>query len=110
MYNKYKNVKTLYDGIKFDSKKEAARYAELLLFVKAGLISNLVLQPSFLLCDKVVWNGKTLRKRVYKADFQYIDNLGNDIVEDVKGFKTDMYKIKRHLFLTLYPEYVFIES
>lgn len=109
-YNKYKNIKTLYNGIKFDSKKEASRYAELLLLAKSGLISDLVLQPSFLLCDTIRWNGKTLRKMVYKADFKYTDNLANIIVEDVKGFLTDVYKIKRQLFLSLYPEYTFIET
>ena len=108
--SKYKNIKTLYDGIKFDSKKEAARYAELLLLVKAGLVKDLELQPKFLLADTVRWNGQTLCKRYYKADFQYVNEKGENVVEDCKGFLTDMYKIKRHLFLSLYPEYVFIET
>lgn len=109
-YNKYKNIKSVYAGIKFDSKKEATRYAELLLLVKAKLISDLQIQPSFLLCDKVKWEGTTLRKRVYKADFRYKDAHGNVIVEDSKGVRTPLYKLKRHLFLTLYPEFVFIET
>ena len=46
-YNKYRNIKTEVDGIKFDSKREAQRYQELKLLEKGGVISNLELQPKF---------------------------------------------------------------
>jgi hypothetical protein len=107
--NKYRNKKVQFDGIWFDSKKELARYHELKILEKAGLISDLVLQPPFELSPTTKWNGKTLRKRVYKADFMYIEN-GITVVEDVKGCLTDIYKLKRHLFLNLYPQYKFIET
>ena len=106
--SKYKNIKTIIDGIKFDSKKEAARYCELKLMLKSNLISNLELQPSFDICPKLKWNNKTLRKRVYKADFKYNQD-GLEIVEDVKGMRTQTYLLKRSLFLHLYPQYIFRE-
>lgn len=110
-YNKYRNIKTVIDGIKFDSKKEAARYQELLLMQKAGAISSLELQPSFELVGSVLWNGKNLRARKYRADFKYFDEFSRKtVVEDVKGVLTDVYKIKKQIFLTLYPEYTFIET
>lgn len=107
--NKYRNVKTEFHGIKFDSIKEAGRYFELFLMHKAGEILYLKLQPKFEIIPQVKWNGKTLRKRYYIADFLYKQN-GITIVEDVKGFRTDLYKLKRQLFLIRYPEYRFIES
>ena len=111
MYNKYRNVKTLIDGIKFDSKKEASRYCELLLLQKRGDICELELQPTFEICRSVRWNGKTLRRRIYRADFMYKNTTSrNVIVEDVKGHKTREYLLKRSLFLDLYGQYTFIET
>ena len=99
-YNKYKNKKTTFDGIKFDSIKEMNRYKELRLLEKGGAIKDLELQPEFLLIPTLRYKDKkTDRKTVYKADFKYIDNKGKIIVEDVKGFKTDVYKIKRKLLI-----------
>lgn len=109
MYNKYRNKKTKVDGILFDSKREAARYMELKMLEKAGVIQSLKLQPSFDLLPKTLWESKTLRKIVYRADFSYtMDNI--HIVEDVKGVKTAVYKLKRHMFLLKYPQYKFIET
>ena len=54
---------------------------------------------------------KTLRSRVYKADFKYLDvKSGMETVEDVKGMKTQLYSLKRQLFLSQYPQYRFIET
>ena len=87
----------------FDSAKEAQRYIELKLLEKAKQISNLELQPRFLLQDSFRKNGKTYRKIEYIADFKYIEN-GKTIVEDVKGLQTDVFKIKHKLFEKKYPE------
>ena len=38
MYRKYHNTKTVADGIKFDSKLEAERYAQLKILERAGVI------------------------------------------------------------------------
>lgn len=83
--NKYKNKKTIVNGIVFDSKLEARRYTELLLLQKANKIKDLQLQPSFELIPSFKKNGRTFRKTTYKADFLYIDTeTGQKIVEDTK--------------------------
>lgn len=109
MYRKYHNTKTVLDGIKFDSKLEAERYAQLKILERAGVIRSLELQPSFELLPSFKKNGKTWRKTVYKADFRYI--LCEDdriIIEDVKGSTaviTDVFRLKQKLFEYKYPEY-----
>ena len=109
MYRKYHNTKTVADGIKFDSKLEAERYAQLKILERAGVIRALELQPSFGLLPSFRKNGKTWRKTVYKADFRYI--LAKDdriIIEDVKGSTaviTDVFRLKQKLFEYKYPEY-----
>ena len=107
--NKYRNKKTVVDGITFDSKKESHRFSELRIMQMGGYISGLILQPTFEIIPQIKWNGKTLRKRLYIADFLYKQN-GITIVEDVKGFRTQVYKLKRQLFLIRYPEYWFKET
>lgn len=101
---KYSNKKTVIDGIAFDSKKEAGRYLELKLLLKAGQISDLQLQVAYELVPK----QKGERAVKYIADFVYIEN-GKTIVEDAKGFKTEKYIIKRKLFKYKYPECEFRE-
>lgn len=103
-YSKYKSVKCEYNGHKFDSVKEMYRYRKLKDLEDSEEISHLVLQPRFLLADGFTHKGKKYRKIEYIADFQYIDNIGNEIVEDTKGFKTDVYNIKKKLFLLKYGE------
>lgn len=96
---KYKNKTTIVDDIAFSSKLEAKRYCELKLLQKSGKIKELELQPSFELLPSFKKNGKTFRKTTYKADFQYIDTeTGETIVEDTKGFLTELYKLKKKLF------------
>ena len=104
--NKYHNRKITIDNITFDSKLEAKRYTELKLLEKQGLIKNLILQPSYELIPSFKKNNKTFRKTCYNADFSYYDvNLDKTIVEDTKGFKTDVYKIKKKLFEYHYPDF-----
>lgn len=85
------------DGIKFDSKAEARRYYELKLLQQAGEIYELRLQVSFPLCvePEVPERGRQLVGR-YIADFTYSRTGSAALeVEDVKGFKTPLYKWKR---------------
>lgn len=104
--SKYHSKKVECDGIKFDSKKEATRYIQLKILEKAGLIKNIELQKEFLLQPSFKKNGKTYRKITYKADFYYYDNhLNKYIVEDVKGFKTEVYKLKKKMFEYVYKDY-----
>ena len=96
---KYKNKKTIVDDIQFDSKLEAKRYNELKLLEKSGKIKELQLQPSFELIPSFKKNGKTFRKAIYKADFSYIDTeTGETIIEDTKGYVTELYKLKKKIF------------
>jgi hypothetical protein len=84
--DKYNARKTIVDGIRFDSAKEAKRYGELKLLERAGVISGLTLQPKFAL----------VIKQTYVADFSYTETAtGEAIIEDVKGFLTAEYKRKR---------------
>lgn len=109
-YSKYRNKKILGDGYTFDSKKEYARYCQLKTMLKARVITDLYLQPEFEIIPKMKdEKGKTLRAIKYIGDFKYTQD-GNTVVEDTKGFATDVYKIKKRLFLLKYPEYIFKES
>ena len=109
--SKYRNSKVSVSGIRFDSKKEAKRYQELSLLLKAGKIKDLVLQPKFLLQESFTYNGKKERPIYYIADFQYMEvSTGKIVVEDVKGIKTDVYKLKRKLFLFIYHDVDFRET
>ena len=93
--NKYGAKKTVIDGIKFDSMAEGRRYKQLILLEKAGVIQELELQPRY---DLIV-NGK--KCGFYKADFRY-NELGNQVVEDVKGMKTPVYNLKKKLVKAIY--------
>lgn len=100
---KYKNKKTMIDGIVFDSQKEAKRYQVLKDMQDKGLISGLTLQEQFHLIDGVKIAGETKKRPSvrYIADFVYINNkTGEQVVEDVKSAitrKDKVYRLKKHL-------------
>ena len=75
--NKYRNKKVIVENYVFDSIAESRRYKELKLLLKAGEISDLKLQPRFLLQDSFKKNGKTYRKIEYIADFSYCQRRQN---------------------------------
>jgi len=93
--SKYRAKKVTYFGITFHSKKEGKRYLVLRSAEQRGAIKHLELQPDFPLhtynpAGKKCYVGK------YIADFTYYDvNIKEIVVEDVKGFKTDIYKWKK---------------
>lgn len=97
--NKFGAVKKDVDGIRFDSTKEADRYEELKILVRAGEIKDLRLQVRYDLIPKQKFSdGSSMAGTYYLADFVYFDNRkGYEVVEDVKGKKTDVYQIKRKL-------------
>lgn len=111
--NKYRNTKIKVDGEVFDSKAEYRRYCELLLLQKAKKISELKRQPKFeLQASFRTKNGKLIRAITYKADFEYIDADGNQIIEDVKSFITKQdkaYKLKVKMLLKQNPNINFKE-
>lgn len=99
--SKYNSRKTVIDGITFDSKKEAKRYVELKNKQDEGEITDLRLQVPFELVPSftIEIDGKKRKRRNirYIADFVYYEN-GQKVVEDVKGRKTEIYKLKKKLF------------
>lgn len=90
--NKYRNQRTVVDGIVFDSHKEACRWCELRLLERAGEIQSLQRQVAFELIPKSR-HGRAIR---YVADFVYIES-GQQVIEDVKGMRTDVYKLKKRM-------------
>lgn len=75
-----------------------------------GIIKDLELQPTFELIPTFKKDEKTYRKTTYKADFKYYDKEKNKtIVEDTKGFLTDIYKLKKKLFEYTYKDLQIIE-
>ncbi len=93
--SKYRAVPETVGGIRFASKKEARRASELKLLERAGQIRNLELQPRY----DIIVNG--INCGFYKADFRYFE--GNKaVVEDAKGFKTQVYSLKKRLVEALY--------
>lgn len=100
--HKFNAKATVVDGIRFASQKEARRYQELKLLERASEITHLVLQPRFDL-----WAAKPLDRGfrdvacvgAYVADFQYRDQRagGHTVVEDVKGMKTPLYRLKKKM-------------
>lgn len=109
IYRKYHNTKVFVNGIKFDSKLEAGRYRELLLLEKAGQIRNLRRQVEFELQPSFRKNGKTIRKISYIADFVY-EESGQTIIEDSKGCRTEIFKLKKKLFEYKYPNLTIKET
>lgn len=104
-WTKYNNKKITVDGQIFDSKKEANRYKELRLLEKAGEIKDLRTQVKFKLipAQRDEATGKVIERECsYKADFVYYEEDGETVVEDVKGFRTKEYIIKRKLMLYQY--------
>lgn len=110
MASKYRNIKCVFSGIKFDSKKEAARYAELAMLERAGRISGLERQVRFEVCPKVA-GLKGSRARYYVADFVYAED-GKKVIEDVKSLitkKNPVYTLKKQLVQVKFTEYEFRE-
>lgn len=77
------------DGIVFASKREMIRYSHLKLLVRAGVITDLELQPVF----ECSVNGKRIGE--YRADFRYRDLESRTTIEDSKGMATPLYKWKK---------------
>lgn len=115
MRNKYFNKKKTKG---YDSKKESKRASDLKLLEKNGYIKDLQeqvkfdLQPSFKIFDtKPPFKEKTIRAITYTPDFYYYDNEKKKwVAEDVKGFKTEVYKIKAKMFQYIYRDILFLET
>lgn len=92
--NKYNAKKTVVGDIKFDSKKEAARWMDLQLLERAGEISDLKRQVKVeLMGQHRPLYTRTGRKMKLTADFSYIEN-GELIYEDSKGMWTRDFEVR----------------
>lgn len=80
----------------FDSKAESYRYLELKALQQAGKIQGYTIQPSFLLPGGIR----------YRPDFMVMDSGGRIWVEDVKGFVTQAFKLKRKLWDATYGDWL----
>jgi len=106
--NKYNARKTMVDGHLFDSKKESERYLELKYMQEAGLISDLSLQPKFILQEAFTCSddGKRIRAITYSADFSYVMD-GCRYIEDVKGEatrKAEAFRLKWRLLQYMFRD------
>ena len=93
--HKYGAKVTEVDGIRFPSKRQAQRYTDLKLLERAGEITELQLEVTYTI---VVNNVKICS---YRADFVYREH-GFLIVEDCKGYRTPVYKLKKKLMKACY--------
>ena len=112
MQAKYRNIKAEYNGDVYDSRKEMRRAYALDMLVRCGRIKFLERQKRFILQDGYVTrDGRKIRPISYIADFVYYEKDKKSwVVEDVKGVRTDVYRLKRKMFEFRYPEYLFLES
>ena len=99
--SKYRARKTTVDGITFDSRKEADRYLVLKGLEKDGSIEDLRRQVRYELVPAFDVDGRHYRPVYYVADFVYVED-GKEVVEDVKGMRTDVYRLKSKLFAYRY--------
>ena len=103
--SKYGNVKTERAAIRFDSKKEAARFDQLMVMQAAGQIKDLRLQVEFTLQPAyTTTDGERVRAIRYLADFTYLRRDGDTweyVVEDVKSraTKTKVYEMKKKMMV-----------
>jgi hypothetical protein len=102
--NKYHAIPIHVDGVRFASKKEAARFLELQCWQKAGQISDLEVHPVYPLHVMELWRSgspivvTTVGK--FTADFQYLNlQTGEIVVEDVKSnaTRTEAYRLRKRL-------------
>ena len=105
--NKYGAKKTVVNGERFDSKKEAERYKQLRLMERAGIITGLQRQVRYLLLPTRYDDaGKAIiHSAVYIADFVYYRN-DDLVVEDVKGYRKgpayNLFTLKKKLMYDKY--------
>lgn len=102
--SKYGNKKVVIDVITFDSQAEGRRYQELKLLELAREIYNLRIHPKYEIRLEEGAAGF-----VYEGDFEYWDKNDSCVCEDVKGYRTDIYKLKIKCARAAYPYINFVE-
>lgn len=98
--SKYGNEKTIYHNEQYDSKKEA-EYARILdLASRATRIADRVVQVTRQVPYPVEIDGAKICK--YIADFVVFYADGRREIVDVKGYRTEIYKLKKKLVEAIY--------
>lgn len=104
--NKFGAKKTVVDGILFDSKSEAKYFRELVLLKHGGIVTEIELQPAFVIVDayRHPVTRKIVRCSKYVADFRVTYASGHVEVVDVKtkATRTSTYLLKKKLFESRY--------
>lgn len=111
--NKYHNNKVEYKGVAFDSKKELRFFLYLKDLEQSGIVREVKRQVKYTLQPAFKHNNKTIRAITYNADFTCVVcdvqrfkkainkdvyvKKGDKAIIDTKGFKTEVYKIKKKL-------------
>ena len=107
---KFNNTKVTIDEHRFDSKKESQVYLFYKSELQAKRIASIELQPKYILLEGYIdIDGSKVRPIHYIADFRITYPDGRVVVVDVKGKKTEVYKLKKKLLLSRYPDMVFQE-
>ena len=83
--HKYNAKPTFYDGVRYDSKAEAAHAARLDLAKRAGAIADWKRQVPIDIGDPGI-------DRPYRVDFVVTENDGSIHAEEVKGVETSRFK------------------
>ena len=106
---KYNNKKVTIDGIKFDSIAESKRWLVLKEELAQGKIRNLKVHPDYHIQEGYTdpQTGQRVKPIKYVADFSYERMMTTApylnrwvfIVEDVKGFETDLFKTKYQMMI-----------
>jgi len=98
---KYRNKPTnCRQGHRHLSIKEAVRCNELTILERGGFVKWLKQQPVFTLQTKFEYRGNIIKPITYRADFSYFDVESKKFtVEDVKGVRTELYKVKRKILI-----------
>ena len=108
--SKYRNRKVRVDGIEFDSQLEADRYCQLKILERANEIKDLRRQVEFVIQPSYKKNNKFIKAMKYIADFVYYDlKQEKIIIEDTKGYKNEVYKLKKKIFEYKYPDLTITE-
>ena len=102
--NKYGAQSTLYKGIAYHSKKEAGFARDLDLLLKANEIKSWERQFKIELRAP---SGELICR--YYCDFMVVDKNGQKKLIEIKGFSTEIFRLKlkllQLLWLPQHPEY-----
>ena len=97
--SKYNNKTKTYNGKTYDSIREATHAEELDWRIKAGEVKEVI--PQYKIPLKI--NDRHIAN--YYIDFKVVLSDGDIEYHEVKGFETDLWRLKWKMTEALYPEY-----